>query len=307
MKNVKQGHEWPIIVLDAGHYGKYNRSPVVPAYYESEMNWKLARFLRAESETYGMEVRMTRTEQAKDLSLSQRGKQAEGADLLASLHSNACDTEAVDRPVGIYLIDDNCGPIDEQSERIARILAKTVEEVMGTDGHAQVYSRKCSYDRDGDGLKNDDYYGILFAAHQAGTAAVILEHSFHTNIRAAKWLLIDANLRRMARAEAQVLAEYFGMDDMVRAEELPASGVSDSYRRDYRTTAKSLCLRSGAGTKPNKHGDNKAILAKLPKGTIVHATGCYTKINGIRWHYVHCTHEGCRYAGFVSGKYLRKV
>ena len=93
---------------------------------------------------------------------------------------------------------------------------------------------------------------------------------------------------------------------MVRAEELPASGVSDSYRRDYRTTAKSLCLRSGAGTKPNRHGDNKAILAKLPKGTTVHATGCYTRIAGTRWHYVYCTHEGKRYAGFVSGKYLKK-
>ena len=29
------------VCLDAGHWGKYNRSPVVPAYYESEMNWKL--------------------------------------------------------------------------------------------------------------------------------------------------------------------------------------------------------------------------------------------------------------------------
>ena len=29
------------ICLDAGHYAKYNRSPVVPEYYESVMNWKL--------------------------------------------------------------------------------------------------------------------------------------------------------------------------------------------------------------------------------------------------------------------------
>lgn len=212
MKNVKPGHVQPVVCLDAGHYGKYNRSPVVPTYYESEMNWKLARFLRAELETYGMDVRMTRAKLEKDLSLSQRGKQAAGADLFISLHSNACDTESVDRPVGIYLIDDNCGPIDEQSQRIARILAKTVEKVMATNDHAQVYSRKCSYDRDGDGKKNDDYYGVLYAAHQAGTAAVILEHSFHTNTRAAKWLLIDANLRKLAKAEAKALAEYFGME-----------------------------------------------------------------------------------------------
>ena len=29
------------ICIDAGHYGKYNRSPVVPEYYESDMVWKL--------------------------------------------------------------------------------------------------------------------------------------------------------------------------------------------------------------------------------------------------------------------------
>lgn len=29
------------ICLDAGHYGKYNRSPAVKTYYESDMNWKL--------------------------------------------------------------------------------------------------------------------------------------------------------------------------------------------------------------------------------------------------------------------------
>ena len=41
MKNVKPGHTQPIICLDAGHYGKYNRSPAIPEYYESDMNWKL--------------------------------------------------------------------------------------------------------------------------------------------------------------------------------------------------------------------------------------------------------------------------
>ena len=36
------------ICLDAGHYGKYNRSKVVPEYYESEMNWKLHNYLAEE-------------------------------------------------------------------------------------------------------------------------------------------------------------------------------------------------------------------------------------------------------------------
>lgn len=36
MKNVKSGHAQPVVCLDAGHFGKYNRSPVVPDYYETD-------------------------------------------------------------------------------------------------------------------------------------------------------------------------------------------------------------------------------------------------------------------------------
>lgn len=39
MKNVKPGHSRPIVCLDAGHIGDYNRSPAVPEYYESDMSW----------------------------------------------------------------------------------------------------------------------------------------------------------------------------------------------------------------------------------------------------------------------------
>ena len=52
MKNVKAGHTRPIVCIDAGHYGKYNRSPAVPAYYESDMNWKLHLMLEEELEKY---------------------------------------------------------------------------------------------------------------------------------------------------------------------------------------------------------------------------------------------------------------
>lgn len=41
------------ICLDAGHYGQYNRSPAIPEYYESEMNWKLHLLLKKELEKYG--------------------------------------------------------------------------------------------------------------------------------------------------------------------------------------------------------------------------------------------------------------
>ena len=84
MKNVKPGHNVPIVCLDAGHYGKYNRSPAVPEYYESEMNWKLHLLLKAELEKYGIKVITTRADKDKDLGLTARGRSEEHTSELQS-------------------------------------------------------------------------------------------------------------------------------------------------------------------------------------------------------------------------------
>ena len=91
MKNVKQGNDCPVVCLDAGHYGKYNRSPANPALYESEFNWKIQNLLALELETYGIKVIKTRSEAGKDMDLVARGEASKGCDLFLSLHANASD------------------------------------------------------------------------------------------------------------------------------------------------------------------------------------------------------------------------
>lgn len=209
MKNVKTGHVKPIVCLDAGHYGKYNRSPVVKAYYESDMNWKLHNLLKAELEKYGIEVKVTRIEQAKDMALEDRGKASAGCDLFLSIHSNAADAEATNYVVALHMVDDNCGEIDEQSKEFAALLSKTVGTVMGLPYKS--WSTKSSKDRDGNGYK-DDYYGVLRGAHTVHTPGVIIEHGFHTNTATAKWLLVESNLKKLAEAEAKTIADWFGVE-----------------------------------------------------------------------------------------------
>ena len=196
------------ICIDAGHYGKVNRSPVVPEYYESDMAWELHLLLKTELEKRGISVITTRPAQAQDLELTARGRKAAGCDLFLSLHSNAVGTESVDRPVGIYLIPDNTTTADEKSKEIAALLAKTVRNVMGTTQAEQIMDR-VGNDRDGDG-KPDDYYGVLYGARSVNVPGVILEHGFHTNRRCAEWLLQESNLQKLAVAEAEALADYFG-------------------------------------------------------------------------------------------------
>lgn len=208
MKNVKSGHSKPIVCLDAGHYGKYNRSPVVPEYYESDMNWKLHLLLKRRLEELGITVTTTRANKDQDLEVTARGKKANHADLFLSLHSNAASREAPNWVVGIYFVDDDCGVIDENSKYLAGLLAEGVAKAMGV-GH-EIFTKESSADRDRNGTK-DDYYGVLRGAHSVGATGVILEHGFHTNTANAKWLLKDENLELLAKVEAGIIADWFGI------------------------------------------------------------------------------------------------
>lgn len=187
------------ICLDAGHFGKQNNNPnVTPVYWESLMAWDLHLMLKEELEKYnGVTVITTRSDETKDLALEARGKAAKGCDLFISLHSNACDTETVDRPVVIY-------PVSGKCKTLAENLAGTVKNVMQTNDPWRTYQRWNS-------AHNADYYGVIRGAASVGVPGLIIEHSFHTNTRAAKWLQSAANLRKLAEAEAEVLAAEYGL------------------------------------------------------------------------------------------------
>lgn len=208
MKEIK-------IMLDAGHYGKYNRSPAVPAYYESDFTFKFVNMLKAALEACDFTVGTTRKDQAKDLGLTNRGEAAKGYNLFISIHSNAVGrgvNNSVDYPVAITMVNDDKVSIDEESKAVGEILAQVVAATMGTSQVARTYTKLSANDRDGNGIKDDEYYGVLHGAKLVGVPGIILEHSFHTNAKAAAWLLKESNLQAMAAAEAAALAKYYGME-----------------------------------------------------------------------------------------------
>ncbi|MBE6847813.1 MAG: N-acetylmuramoyl-L-alanine amidase [Ruminococcus sp.] len=185
------------ICLDAGHFGKYNPSPIVKGYYEAEMAWKLHLLLKAELESYGCEVITTRGDQAKDMEVSKRGKAAQGCDLFISLHSNATADGATspDYPI-VY------GQISGVADALAEKLANRIADVMQTKQSGRVGHRKGN---------NGDYYGVLRGSAAVGVPGLLIEHSFHTNERSAKWLMDESNLRQLAQAEAEVIAKHYGL------------------------------------------------------------------------------------------------
>lgn len=202
------------ICLDAGHYGKYNRSPANKNYYESLRMWDLHLLLKKYLEEYECIVINTRTDQTKDLALYKRGAMAAGCAVFLSLHSNAVAkgvNENVDYVVIYHLMDDKGTNVDDISKELAKELASTIADVMETKQGGRTNTRKASSDKNKDGVLNDNYYGVLNGARQANVPGMIIEHSFHTNTRSTNWLLDDANLDKLARAEAKTIAEYFGL------------------------------------------------------------------------------------------------
>ena len=300
MRNVHPSHDHPIVCIDLGHRGPDYNKGAAPGYYESARMWELGQIQAEMMRRIGIEVVMTRSNRDKDLELTQRGRMAKGADIMESLHSNACNDPTVDRPVGIYLVDDDCGPIDELSKAFADLMATAVRDCMDTNGSAQIYSRKSDKDRDHDGLKNDDYYGVLYGAHQVGVPAIIMEHSFHTNPRMAEWLMSDANLQKLALAKTAAYARWFEIPMEVIATK-PAAERDDDLAGAYRVTAEMLNVRHGAGTKHD-------IMTTIPEGTEVRNYGYYTTAdNGTRWLYVRFKVDGIVYVGFCSEKHLKRV
>lgn len=197
------------VCLDAGHYAKYNRSPVYPDYYESDMTWKLHNYLAAELEKYGITVIKTRTSQAVDRELYSRGYASKGCDLFISLHSNASSNANTNYAIAICLANNKPNATyDEKSRQFGQKLAATVGSVMGCEGRTG--TRAADWDRDGNGKYDDEYYGVLQGANKAGVPAVIMEHGFHTNLAQTKWLYQEANLKKLAVAEAKTIAEWLG-------------------------------------------------------------------------------------------------
>lgn len=184
------------VMLDAGHYGLYERSAVYPSYYESNMAWTLHQYLKTELERYNnVAVGVTRAEKAKDLAVYSRGAAAKGCDLFLSMHSGT--TSSSNYPL-IMVQKGNT------SDPLAINLGKTIQTTMGLS-HSYKISQKLTADQD------TEFYGALRGARAVGVKGMLLQHASHANKTSAVWLSQEDNLKKLARAEAAAIAEYYGL------------------------------------------------------------------------------------------------
>ena len=265
------------ICLDAGHVGsKYNQSPVVKTYYESAMVWALHLKLKAQLEARGFQVVTTRASIDTDLGVYERGTASKGCDGFISLHSNACGTESVDYPV-VYRAYDNKNNVDT----LALKLAKKVGELMGTTQAGRTATRKNS--------SGGEYYGVLRGARAVGTPYyMLIEHSFHTNTKATKWLSKDANLDKLAVAEADILAEFFGMESSTKSEKTAIMGKAQATAQQMALFCRSKnsapqltsCSLEQLAEMFIEEGEAEGVRGDVAFAQSLHETG-YFKFGGI--------------------------
>ena len=251
------------ICIDPGHSKGQNRSPVVPEYIEGERMFVLGHLLKKELERYqDTQVLITREKVTDNPSLYERGSMAKGCEVLVSLHSDAADIKKaggkdVDRSTAFY-------PISGKGKDLAEKLTATVASTMGLKQGGKIKTRV-------NGAGNADYYGVIRHAVAAGSVGLIMEHGFHTNEAVCRWLLKDSNLEKLAKAEAEVLADYYGLkkkpgeEDEMRYNTLGDLKADKKFGDAYLPTVEKLMAK---GILKGKGGDGDETILDLGEDAI---------------------------------------
>jgi len=195
------------IVLDPGHVEGYNVG-YNKVYAEGTKMFTLAYLLKEELEKYDkFEVYVTRKTLLEDPELHLRGKMASDtkSNVFISLHSNAyANSTAVGSIIFRSLKLKN-------SETLGNKLLDAIVDVM-KDGCPNTFSRGVQTRIYSDSKPTTDYYGVIRGSvsyEWKPEYSYIIEHGFHTNPDECDWLTDDSNLKKLAVAEAKVLADYF--------------------------------------------------------------------------------------------------
>lgn len=198
-----------VIVIDAGHGG--SDSGANGYVVEKDVNLIIAKYLRDELAQYsGVEVYMTRSSDTY-VSLSDRVKKAVNwnADVVISIHNNA----GGGRGAEVIVPNSSSWAYSAcyvQGQKLgANILAEL--KGVGLSVHQGVYSKNSTNNsRYADGSLAD-YFTLIEGPREHKILGVIVEHAFVDTASDAKFLQGNANLKKLALADARGIASTFNL------------------------------------------------------------------------------------------------
>ena len=215
MESVGRAVQKYVVVLDPGHGGTDSGAENqngISSESESRLTLKIANYVKQELEKSSQfVVYMTRTDDSY-VGLSERVNYAasKNADILVSLHLNSADSKTAN---GAEILVPRTGrynsKIAENAGQLAQdILKKLVS--LGLYNRGLVYRDSASGTKYPDG-STADYYAIVRQGLQAGIPSIIVEHAFISSTVDAKFLDSEADLQKIGRADAEGIAQYFGV------------------------------------------------------------------------------------------------
>lgn len=215
MEPVERAVQKYVVVLDPGHGGTDSGAENqngISSESESRLTLKIANYVKQELEKSSQfVVYMTRTDDSY-VGLSERVNYAasKNADILVSLHLNSADSKTAN---GAEILVPRTGrynsKIAENAGQLAQdILKKLVS--LGLYNRGLVYRDSASGTKYPDG-STADYYAIVRQGLQAGIPSIIVEHAFISSTVDAKFLDSEADLQKIGRADAEGIAQYFGV------------------------------------------------------------------------------------------------
>ena len=215
MEPVGRAVQKYVIVLDPGHGGTDSGAENqngISSESESRLTLKIANYVKQELEKSSQfVVYMTRTNDSY-VGLSERVNYAasKNADILVSLHLNSADSKTAN---GAEILVPGTGRYNSKVAENAGQLAQDILKKLVSLG---LYNRGLVYRDSASGTKypdgsTADYYAIVRQGLQAGIPSIIVEHAFISSTVDAKFLDSEADLQKIGRADAEGIAQYFGV------------------------------------------------------------------------------------------------
>ena len=215
MESVGRAVQKYVIVLDPGHGGTDSGAENqngISSKSESKLTLKIANYVKQELEKSSQfVVYMTRTDDSY-VGLSERVNYAasKNADILVSLHLNSADSKTAN---GAEILVPRTGRYNSKVAENAGQLAQDILKKLVSLG---LYNRGLVYRDSASGTKypdgsTADYYAIVRQGLQAGIPSIIVEHAFISSTVDAKFLDSEADLQKIGRADAEGIAQYFGV------------------------------------------------------------------------------------------------
>lgn len=203
-----------VIALDAGHDSTH-AGAAANGINEEIVTLKLAQYAKEELETYeGVTVHMTRTgaecpnpdtigsSSSSDIKRRIDAAIAVGAQAVISFHLNSFTTSS---PKGCLVL---CPKGTDSIAVDALQLSKDILEKL------------CAVGFENDGTRQEDWT-ITTYSKEKGIPGIIIEHGFITNPEDSEKLKDEAYVRAMGIADAQGIAEFYGLEKKKTVEVLP--------------------------------------------------------------------------------------